>query len=197
MPPTIAERTRSQSDPVRNFKFQVGLFHPDHVLQAEIAKMGFTSVQGIGMSTDVATYREGGWNTNLHKMPGFTDFPPLTMSSGVFYTKPGMWDLAKQMFAVQWGQGTIAMGNEFRFDMLVRVLDHPVTAGAASGVQGKPDGAVLAFTFYNAWCANVNFNGLDATASTGVLVHEMTVVHEGMDVFFGNVDALNLRHGSR
>ena len=136
------------------------------------------------MSTDVSAYREGGWNTNPHKLPGQTDFAPITMSSGVFYTKPGMWNLAKQMFAVQWGAGTLGMGSEFRFDILIRVLDHPVTKGPESGVQGNPSGAVLGFKAYNAWAANVAFGGLNA-GDNGVLIHNMTIHHEGLEVLFG------------
>lgn len=182
--PTINERTRAKADPIRNFKFQVQFIHQDNGISTEINKMGFTSVEGLSMSTDVSAYREGGWNTNPHKLPGQTDFAPITMSSGVFYTKPGMWDLAKQMFSVQWGAGTLGMGSEFRFDLLIRVLDHPVTRGPESGVQGSPTGAVLGYKAYNAWAANVAFGGLNA-GDNGVLIHNMTVHHEGLEVLFG------------
>jgi phage tail-like protein len=189
--PKLTDRTRTQADPVRNFKFQVQLFHSDATMQTEIAKMGFMSVEGISMNTEMVPYREGGWNTNPHKLPGLTDFAPLTMSAGVFWTKPGMWNLAKQMFSVQWGQGTIGMGAEFRFDMAVRVLDHPVTQGSASGSTKAPDGAVMAFGFYNCWAASVGFSGLNAMDNS-VLIHQMTVHHEGFEVFFGNQDAQDL-----
>lgn len=181
--PTLAERTRITADPVRNFKFQVQLFHADATMQTEIAKMGFMTVEGISMNTEMVPYREGGWNTNPHKLPGLTDFAPLSMSAGVFYTKPGMWNLAKQMFSVQWGNGTIGMGAEFRFDMAVRVMDHPVTKGGQSGSDGGITGAVMAFAFYNCWAASVGFSGLNAMDNS-VLIHQMTVHHEGFDVFW-------------
>lgn len=192
--PSLADRTRLRADPVRNFKFQVQLFHSDAGLQSQIGEMGFMTVEGISMNTEMVPYREGGWNTNPHKLPGLTDFAPLTMSAGVFYTKPGMWNLAKQMFSVQWGQGTIGFGEEFRFDMAVRVLDHPVTDGPASGSTKDTSGSVIAFSFYNCWAASVGFNGLNAMDNS-VLIHQMTVHHEGFDVFFGNADAMNLTHG--
>ena len=156
--PTLQDRTRVKADPVRNFKFQIQLFHPNANMQTEIAKMGFMTVDGISMNTEMVPYREGGWNTNPHKLPGLTDFAPLSMSAGVFYSKPGMWSLAKQMFSVQWGQGTIGMGAEFRYDMAVRVLDHPVTNGAASGSTKDTSGSVMAFAFYNCWTASVGFS---------------------------------------
>src|SRR5215831_18237236 len=154
----IQDRVRIKADPVRNFKYQVQLFHPDPKVNTAFGEIGFMSVEGLAMNTEMVPYREGGWNTNPHKLPGQTDFAPLTMSAGVFYVKPGMWNLAKMMFAVQWGQGTIGLGDDYRFNMAVRVLDHPVTKGAASGVLGKPDGAVVAFAFYNCWAASIGFN---------------------------------------
>jgi hypothetical protein len=105
------------------------------------------------------------------------------MSSGVFYTKPGMWDLARQMFSVQWGAGSLGVGAEFRFDVVIRVLDHPVTKGAGSGVQGNPSGTVLTYKAYNAWAANVAFGGLNA-GDNGVLIHNMTLHHEGLEVIY-------------
>jgi phage tail-like protein len=154
--------------------------------------MGFMVVEGIAMNTDMVQYREGGWNTNPHKLPGQTDFAPLTLSAGVFWLKPGMWDLARQMFSVQWGSGTIGMNKEFRYDMSVRVLDHPVTQNPGSGSYGDgSNGAVLAFVFYNCWTASIGFNNLSAMENA-VLVHQMQVHHEGFDVFYGPQDAQNL-----
>lgn len=193
--PSLADRTRLRADPVRNFKFHVQLFHSDATLSQQIGEMGFMTVEGISMNTEMVPYREGGWNTNPHKLPGMTDFAPLTMGAGVFYTKPGMWNLAKQMFAVQWGNGTIGMGEEYRYDMAVRIMDHPVTEGAASGAgSGGHDisGAIVAFAFYNCWTASVGFNGLNALDNS-VLIHQMTVHHEGFETFFGNDAAVNLR----
>lgn len=193
--PSLADRTRLRADPVRNFKFNVQCFHSDNTLRLQIAEMGFMTVEGIAMNTEMVPYREGGWNTNPHKLPGQTDFAPLTMSAGVFYTKPGMWNLAKQMFAVQWGQGTIGFAEEFRFDMAVRILDHPVTEGPASGTGGDLSGSVLAFAFYNCWVSSVGFNGLNAM-DNAVMIHQMQVHHEGFETFFGNADAQNLRVGN-
>ena len=158
--------------------------------------MGFMSVEGIAMNTDMVPYREGGWNTNPHKLPGQTDFAPLTMSAGVFYDKPrdvepGQADVLRATGA----RARIGMGEEYRYDMAVRVLDHPVTDGPQSGIHDGHLGAVLAFAFYNCWTASVGFNGLNAM-DNAILIHQMTVHHEGFDVFFGTTDARNLRHGA-
>ena len=79
---------RSRTDPMRNFKFQVQIVHP--TLQQQVANMGFMNVAGLNMTTEAIPYREGGWNTNPHKLPGQTDFGPLTLIQGVMYTVPGM-----------------------------------------------------------------------------------------------------------
>ena len=196
MPPSIEQRTRGTADPVRNFKFQVAMFHPNNKFTDEIQKLGFMSIEGIAMNTEMVPYREGGWNTNPHKLPGQTDFAPLTMSAGVFYDRPGVWLLAQAMFAVQWGTGTIELGKDFRYDMGVRVLDHPVTFGAPSGTGGSPSGAVIGFKFYNCWTASVGFNNLSAM-DNAVLIHQMTVHNEGFDVFFGNDRAPPLSNPTR
>ena len=182
--PTIGERTRAQADPIRNFKFQVTLIgNAKDGSIIDIGKMGFTSVEGLSMNTEVMAYREGGWNTNPHKLPGQTDFTPISLSSGVFSTRPGMWNLAKKLFSAQWGEGTLDMGDEFRFDMLINVLDHPVTYKANSGTLRDGQGTILSFKVYNAFVASVGFGGLNASDNS-ILLHSMTVHHEGFDVFF-------------
>ena len=176
---------RSRTDPMRNFKFQVQIVHP--TLQQQVANMGFMNVAGLNMTTEAIPYREGGWNTNPHKLPGQTDFGPLTLIQGVMYTVPGMWLLAKNIFAVQWGGGTLDADTQYRFTTVIRVLDHPITRGAASGAPAAsfpPDGARLAFVAYNCWVGSVAYNDLDAMGNA-VLIAQMTMHHEGFDVLYG------------
>lgn len=189
----LDDRTRIKSDPVRNFKFQVQIVHQDANLSREVAQMGFTQVSGLGQQTEMVPYREGGWNTNPHKLPGMTDFPPLSMASGVYYQKPGMWNMARQMFSTAWGEGTLGVAEEFRFDLIIRVLDHPVTEGPASGARGSTAGAVLGFVAYNAWVGGCNFGDLNAMDNS-VLVHSLTLHHEGLEPLFGHDEVVSLKH---
>ena len=175
---SIDSRTRAKADPVRNFKFLVTFAYSvvDPNVQTQLDKIGFTSVDGLSMSTDVVAYREGGWNTNPHKLPGQSDFSPLSCASGVFYQKPGIWQAGQQMFAFNWN-GTIGhLPNDFRFEMTIDVLDHPYTKDAPATNQ-----SVLRFTAHNAWIASVAFGGLNA-GDNGVMVHNMTIHHEGLEV---------------
>ena len=180
----------ARPDPIRNFKFNV-----QAVLTGEadpFADMGFMSVEGIAMNTEMVAYREGGWNTSPHKLPGQTDFSPLTMSTGVYYNKPQLWNLARKMFSVQHGAGTLGMSlgaiDEFRYDLVVRVLGHPVTEGPESGSSSDTAGAILAYKFINCWTASVGFSGLNAS-DNAIVVQQMTVHHEGFGVYFGTVAA--------
>lgn len=186
--------TFERSDPVRNFKFLVDAVGVDGMVFGE---MGFMSVEGIAMDTDMTAYREGGYNTTPHKLPGQTNFQPLTMSSGVFFDKPQMWNLAKKMFAVQHGAGTLDFSNgqitQYRYTLTVRVMGHPVTHGPASMSTRSYDGAVIAFQFYNCWTASVGFGGLDAQ-NNGILVHQMQVHHEGFEVYYGHEAAASLNN---
>lgn len=192
----LLDRTRSIADPLRNFKFQVQLFPLDSNLSQELARIGFTSVDGLNMSTEMIPYREGGMNTNPHKMPGMTDFSPVTLSSGMFYTKPGMADLARQMFSVQWGAGQLGLQDDYRFDVLIRVYDHPVTKGAGAAGQaykGDVQGAVVMHQLYNAWVANIAHSGLNAM-DNAIVVSQMTLHHEGLDTFYGPSDVESQIH---
>jgi phage tail-like protein len=167
---------------MRNFKFNVQITDP---LNGPMADMGFTNVAGINMTTEVINYREGGWNTNYHKLPANTDFGPLTLIQGVIWSRSTMWSMAQRMFAVQWGGGTLLEDTQYRFIATVRVMEHPVTQGGGSGsVPGDYSGSRLAFKFYNAWVGSIAFNDLDA-AGNAVLISQMTMHHEGFEVFWG------------
>ena len=186
----MAEPQTARSEPLRSFKFLVDATGNEG---GDIfAQMGFMSIDGIAMNTDMLPYREGGFNTSPHKLPGQTDFSPLTLSSGVFYNKEQMWNRAKMMFSVQQGSGALAFTDgeitQFRYTLVVRVLGHPVTQGPASGNPRSFDGAVLAFQFRNCWTASVGFSGLNAQ-DNNILIHQMQVHHEGFEVFFGHANA--------
>ena len=179
MAEVVDGRTRATADPVRNFKFLVSFYflQASSDVQTQMEQIGFTSVDGLSMSTDVVAYREGGWNTNPHKLPGQSDFAPLSCASGVFFDKPGIWSAAKQMFAFNWG-GSLDVGQDFRFELVIDVLDHPVTKNKPAANQ-----SVLQFKVHNAWIASVAFGGLNA-GDNGVMVHNMTIHHEGLEVLY-------------
>ena len=184
--------TYARSDPVRNFKFHVKAIDDNGSVFGE---MGFMSVEGISMTTDMVPYREGGYNTTPHKLPGQTDFSPLTLSSGVFYDRPQMWGLARRMFSWQHGNGTLGFTegriNQYRYTMQIRVMGHPVTLGEASNPKRYDSGAILGFEVHNCWTGSVGFSGLNAQDNS-IMIHQMQVHHEGFDVYFGNKQAIEM-----
>ncbi|WP_461098498.1 phage tail protein, partial [Staphylococcus aureus] len=43
---------------------------------------GFTSITGLAINTQSIPYREGGYNTTIHQIPGMTTFSPVTFQRG-------------------------------------------------------------------------------------------------------------------
>jgi phage tail-like protein len=180
-----------RSDPVRNFKYQVQItkIMRSHG-KAMLAKAGFMSVSGLGVTTEIIPYREGGFNTTVHKLPGQSDFPPVQFQRGVFDTGGaghGSWAWFKELFFYQQGLGSGPVGNDFRTTVIIRVLDHPVTKGGpVSPTDNHPHGITkVAFKIHNAWPTTLQFSDLDA-GGNAILVEQMTLVHEGVEPLFAD-----------
>lgn len=178
---------RIQTDALRNFKFQVSFqpvsgFNPNAGSGANgggnrtlFAQAGFMAVSGLNITTEVIPYREGGMNTTTQKMPGQSDFAPITLSNGLILANnqaADMWDWTTMLFDVEQGYGAFDGNGDFRTDVVVKVLAHPVTKGAAP-VKAQ-------FKIYNAWPTSVAFTDLDAGANA-IIVQQMTLAHEGFD----------------
>lgn len=156
------------TDPLRNFKFLVTLMPPTgaHI------PIGFMSVSGLNMTVDVIAYREGGFNVTTQKMPGQADFSPITMSRGVAVGHTTDYTWMRQLFTVLQGTGTAADGNNFRWSVLVQVLDHPVTT---ANVAVKAE-----FLIRNAWPTSIAWSDLDAGANQ-LFISQLVLAHEGFD----------------
>ena len=159
------------TDPFRNFKFKVVIRHPEI---PGFANFGFMAVSGLSITTEVIPYREGGMNTTTQKMPGQSDFSPLTMSRGLGNGQGEMWKWMKQLFVVMQGNRSGTAGSDFRHTVDVKVLDHPTAGYRRAKVKAQ-------FRVYNAWPTSVSFSDLDAGANA-IIVNQMTLAHEGFDV---------------
>lgn len=158
------------TDPLRNFKFRVDVHHPGIT---GFATMGFMAVSGLSITTEVIPYREGGMNTTTQKMPGQSDFSPLTMSRGLVTGQGEMWQWMKQLFVVMQGTQSGSAGEEFRHNVDIRILDHPTAGQNAAKVKAW-------FRVFNAWPTSVSYSDLDAGANA-IIVSQMTLAHEGFD----------------
>ena len=176
------------TDPVRNFRFLVQFLPPTDAATPTWsfdAKMGFTSVSGLTVATESIQYREGGYNTTVHQLPGQTSFSPVTFSRGVMLANSQNYQWMRRLFSVISSGATAGVGADFRCDIDISVLSHPnakgltVASGAAAGGDAEPH-VSLRFRLYNAWITNLSYSNLDAGGNS-LMVEEMTVVHEGFD----------------
>jgi phage tail-like protein len=181
-------RSSLQTDPLRNFRFLVKFTPLDSSATglpgSAGAQLGFTSVSGLSVTTDAIPYREGGYNTTFHQLPGQTTFSPITFQRGVVLGTSVNWNWMRRLFAtVQGGPTTVAVGkNNFRCDIEIQVLSHPIAGGGAEdGVTGvSTDHVAMRFYIYNAWITSLAYSDLNA-GDNAILVEQMTVVHEGFD----------------
>ena len=177
------------SDPLRNFRFLVTITSPNSTaVPTTISRMGFMAVSGLSVNNEVIPYREGGNNTTTRKMPGQSDFGPLTLTRGFLAVpvKGGtggtteIYDWFQMIFTVAGGggSGTEAPGMNFRTGVTIDVLQHPITkTGYAAGVDNPP--AIKArFGVYNAWPMGYSFSDLEA-GGNAVFIENLTLAHEG------------------
>jgi len=186
------------SDPLRNFRFLVTITSPNSTaVPTTIGRMGFMAVSGLSVNNEVIPYREGGNNTTTRKMPGQSDFGPLTLTRGFMATplnggKGGTDEIYRwfeMIFTVTGGggSGTGAPGMNFRSSLTIDVLQHPVTkTGYAAGVDNPP--AIKArFAVANAWPMGYSFSDLEA-GGNAVFIENLTLAHEGFAVLAGSMD---------
>ena len=192
MPTIINNRSSLITDPLRNFRFLVTFKPLTDATGAPIstatsnlksAKFGFTSVSGMAVTTDSIPYREGGYNTTVHQIPGQTTFAPITLQRGVILGTSQNWEWMKNLFAtVQGGGSTRGRTENFRCDMEIAVLSHPIPAtGENDNTPTASDHVAMRFNVYNAWPTSVAYSDLNA-GDNALLVEQMTLVHEGFNV---------------
>lgn len=192
MPTIINNRSSLITDPLRNFRFLVTFKPLTDATGAPIstatsnlksAKFGFTSVSGMAVTTDSIPYREGGYNTTVHQIPGQTTFAPITLQRGVILGTSQNWEWMKNLFATVQGGGSTRLRTEnFRCDMEIAVLSHPIPAtGENDNTPTASDHVAMRFNVYNAWPTSVAYSDLNA-GDNALFVEQMTLVHEGFNV---------------
>lgn len=186
------------NDPIRNFKFQVQIVPPGNgglaTAAANIGNLGFSVMSGISVQNEMVGYREGGMNTHTHKLVGQSDFAPVTFSSGVFAGGADMWRW--QEFLHSWNQastGSSSGNNDYRCDIIVKVFDHPVSAGnyqepdQVNGNNPNLGSAKLGIKLYNCWPGAYALSDLSAGES-GIMIQQLTVHHEGFYIAWSDTE---------
>ena len=185
MPTIINNRSTLITDPIRNFRFLVQ-FKPQGTIPTLDAlkgvTLGFTSVSGLSVTTDSIPYREGGYNTTVHQIPGQTTFTPITLQRGVILGTNQNWEWMRNMFAtVAAGGSTRSIAQNFRCNLEVQVLSHPIPSAGEEDNSSATDHVAMRFEVYNAWPTSVAYSDLNA-GDNALFVEQMTLVHEGFDV---------------
>lgn len=183
MPKLYDSRSTLATDPLRNFKYLVTI--PYTPVKGERnfgddgpAQIGFMSLGGLNVNTEVIPYREGGNNTTTRKMPGQTDFSPITLSRGVVVGTKQSWLWFRNMFFVIQGESIGPhIGRNFRTSINIHILQHPHSQSPA------PSG--LVYKVYNCWPSSLAYSDLDA-GGNAVLIEQMVLAHEGWDVLWAN-----------
>lgn len=187
------------SDGLRNFKFQVTIAVPNaSTVPSTIGRLGFMTVDGLGIQTEVIPYREGGDNTTTRKMPGQTDFGPITLSRGSMAAPASggnsggsgrfeIYQWAGLTFSAVEGGGTGTTSGDFRSHIFIDVLEHPITSAPADPGGTTPP-IKLRFHVFNAWVMALSWSGLDA-GGNGVLIESCQIAHEGFQVLYGDINA--------
>jgi phage tail-like protein len=97
------------------------------------------------------------------------------------------WGWMRDMFAtVQGGAGSRGVNENFRCDLNIEVLSHPIpgVGGEGTGDLTPPkDHVAMRFKVYNCWPTSLAYSDLNA-GDNALFVEQMTLVHEGFDVNF-------------
>lgn len=191
------------SDPLRNFRFGVNINHP----KIGLARLGFMAMSGLAVNNEVIPYREGGNNTTTRKMPGQSDFGPLTLTRGLMAVPVGggnigvslggnltseMYAWFTQIFSVNVGAG-FGGNSDFRVGVTIDVLAHPVTSGPGAAGNETTTGVPpikARFMLYNAWPMGYSFSDLEA-GGNAVFIENLTLAHEGWTLVTASQDLTN------
>jgi phage tail-like protein len=190
MATVINNRSSLATDPIRNFRFLV-VFKPHNAAQLNltggVVPIGFTSVSGLSVTTDSIPYREGGYNTTVHQIPGQTTFAPISLQRGVTLGSTQNWDWMRKLFRTVQASGSATTLTDFRADVEIQVLSHPIAGANPEDMNGNKGGdhVALRFNVYNAWITSVAYSDLNA-GDNAIFVEQMTLVHEGFDVNFAS-----------
>ena len=143
---------------------------------------GFMSVSGLNITTQAIQYREGGYNTTVHQIPGMTTFTPITLQRGVLYGNDQAITWMRGLFAAASGDGIAAGASNsksYRVNMKIYVMDHPNT---------NTNTPRMGFDVRNAWITQLNYTDLNANDGA-ILFESINLVHEGLSVFFTDNEA--------
>jgi hypothetical protein len=182
----IDTRKSIATDPLRAFKFRVKFKVGDNVstvFDSGVTSFsgGFNGITGLTYSVSSIAYREGGYNSTVHNVPGMTSFLPVTFTRGVLFGNDSAMTWMRGLFAASAGEGfnvNDSKSNGFRCNVTIQVMDHPNEGSATNSPR-------MNFYLHNAWISSLSYTDLNAGANE-LMMETMTLVHEGLSVGFVN-----------
>jgi phage tail-like protein len=184
---TIDNRGTIATDPMRVFRFRASFKATSGTpFDNRIVSFsgGFSQVSGLNTQILPITYREGGYNTTVHQIPGMAQFSPITLTRGMLYGNDGAITWMRGLFAAAAGDGLNVTNSNFRCNVKIFLMDHP----NADGTTNTPQ---VGFYVHNAWIQALNFTDLNAGANE-LMFESMTLVHEGLSTAMINADGTPL-----
>jgi phage tail-like protein len=146
-------------DPYKNFKFRVKW---DGKYVAGVSK-----VSSLKRTTEVVKYREGGDPSSSRKMPGRTEFEPITLERGVTHdTEFEKW--ANKVWNFGSGLGAEVSLKDFRKDIIIELYNE---AGQLA----------IAYRVFRCWVSEFQaLPDLDANANAVAIAH-LKLENEGWE----------------
>ena len=179
-------------DPLRSFKFTVT------IIGSGGAEIGFQKVSGLKESSDVVEYREGNMEVHKRKLPGLTNYEPITLTRGAALGDDGRKLFDWRALTARFTEGltglgagdlsslndgipasTPSVGTGFRRNVSIKVFDK----GEPNTVPGRSWEVRLA------WPSELSVSDLNAEASE-MLIDTLVLQHEGLIIrapAFGNM----------
>jgi len=137
-------------DPYKNFKFRVKW---DGVYVAGVSKVSM-----LKRTTEVVKHREGGDPSSSRKMPGRTEYEPITIERGVTHD-PRFEEWALKTWQFQAGLGAEVSLKDFRKDIILEVYNE---AGQLA----------ITYTIFRCWVSEYQaLPDLDANANAVAIQH--------------------------
>ena len=153
----LISRTRN---PLTNFKFTVELNGE------ELA--GFSRISGLGQSTEVISYREGGDSTSPRLYPGQTSWSPVVLERGLS-TDIDMYTWAMAVHNVVALMVPIDLVKNF---FVIKLHGRPLDQGRTSTVKKM-------WMLYNCWPSEFMSSDFDSMSSS-VMIERMVLQNEGI-----------------
>lgn len=167
------------TDPLKTFRFRI------FIDQFQYA--GFKTMSGIEMTTEIAEYREGGWNAIPQKSDGLSNSGHVTLTRGIalqsdFYEWASRVIDAKQRYQLGYGATGVPPGQ--------------IATGVKERCQYRRNLSILLFDrignrrkeweVIEAWpCRFKPTTDLDGTDTTGIAMEELELCNEGFYLVHG------------